>query len=122
MTKPIKLIEDDFKFIHWDKYSSGPEQFELIIYGKSESGYNTIKEQILDNQEIVELYNSRFKEFYDMWHYVIQENKKLKKEVNDLMKEHTDNLYNKQKLEQIKKTTDWEGVLTRDMLGEIIKV
>jgi len=54
MTELIKLSENDFDYIHWEKDSAGPELFELIIYGKSELHCNEIKQQILDNQEIKE--------------------------------------------------------------------
>lgn len=54
MTESIKLTADDFGYIHWDKDSGGPELFELIIYGKSEYDCDKIKQQILENQEIVE--------------------------------------------------------------------
>ena len=53
MTESIKLTENDFDYIHWEKDSAGPELFELIIYGKSELHCNEIKQQILENQEIV---------------------------------------------------------------------
>ncbi len=53
MTESIKLTTDDFDYIHWGKDSAGPELFELIIYGKSELHCNEIKQQILENQEIV---------------------------------------------------------------------
>ena len=42
--------------------------------------------QILENQEKAELYNPRFKEFYDKWHYVIQENKTLKEKLEEIKK------------------------------------
>lgn len=53
MTESIKLTENDFDYIHWDKDSGGPELFELIIYGKSESNCDKIKQHILENQEII---------------------------------------------------------------------
>ena len=54
MTKPIKLIENDFDFIHWEK-DSGQEKetFELMIHGKSELHCMQIKSQILENQKII---------------------------------------------------------------------
>ena len=49
----ITLTNNDFDFIHWEKDAGGPESFELMIYGKSESHCNEIKQQVLENQEIV---------------------------------------------------------------------
>ena len=51
----IKLTKDDFSYIHWDKDSAGPELFELIIYGESKYDCDTIKQQILENQKIVDV-------------------------------------------------------------------
>ena len=49
-----KLTADDFDYIHWEKCSGQElETFELMIYGKSELHCNKIKQQILENQEIV---------------------------------------------------------------------
>ena len=54
MTEPIKLTAGDFDYIHWEKDSGQElETFELMIYGKSELHCNEIKQQILENQEIV---------------------------------------------------------------------
>jgi len=53
LTESTKLTADDFSYIHWDKDSAGPESFELIIHGESKSSCNIIKQQILENQEIV---------------------------------------------------------------------
>ena len=52
MTDPINLTENDFDFIHWEK-DDGQEKetFELMIYGKSESNCNEIKQQILEHQK-----------------------------------------------------------------------
>ena len=48
-----KLTVYDFDYIHWYKDSGGPELFELIIHGKSKSNCEKIKQQILENQKIV---------------------------------------------------------------------
>jgi len=90
-SEPIKLISDDFGYIHWDKDSGGPELFELIIYGKSESNCNTIKQQILENQkkaEKLDEYTSccqHSDEKYCIWnhelHIIQQENQSLKKKL-----------------------------------------
>ena len=53
MTEPIKLTESDFSFIHWEKDSGGSEQFVLMIHGKSKPHCDKIKQQILENQEVV---------------------------------------------------------------------
>jgi len=54
LIESIKLTADDFDYIHWEKDSGQEtETFELIIYGKSELYCNEIKQQILENQEIV---------------------------------------------------------------------
>ena len=44
---------------------------------------NIIK-QILKNQEKAELYNPVFKEFYDNWHHILQENKQLKEKLEKI--------------------------------------
>jgi len=62
VTESIKLTADDFHYAYWEKDSAGPELFELIIYGKSELHCNEIKQQILENQEIVNM----IKIFYDL--------------------------------------------------------
>ncbi len=53
LIESTKLTADDFSYIHWDKDSSGPELFQLIIHVKSKFDCDTIKQHILENQEIV---------------------------------------------------------------------
>ncbi len=53
LTESTKLTADDFSYIHWDKDSGGPELFQLIIHGESKFDCDKIKQQILENQEIV---------------------------------------------------------------------
>ena len=65
MSKPTKLTENDFDYIHWNKDSCGIDLFQLIIYGKSESNCDKIKQQILKNQEIVKKLESKINEVVD---------------------------------------------------------
>jgi len=97
MTKPIKLTEDDFDYIHWKKDDAGPEQFELIIYGKSELHCNEIKQQILENQKFVSQYKQELKKLQKT------SNKSLSiEECDKITKQMWDNEQAKQKLEKIK--------------------
>jgi len=54
MTESVKLSENDFDYIPWEKDIIGAKLFEIVIYGESELYYNKVKQQILDNQEKAE--------------------------------------------------------------------
>jgi len=57
--------------------------FDISIGTTSKKETTEIRDQILENQEKAELYNPIFKEFYDNWHHILQENKSLKEEIKE---------------------------------------
>ena len=76
----VKLCDADFNFIHWEKDSGGPEQFELIIHGKSEEDCNQIKQQILNNHAIVDELRKDLKEHEE---YFREPNDDVKRRILD---------------------------------------
>lgn len=78
MTKPIKLTEDDIV-----SYDTGVRVIVDGLGADNKKRSELIIKQILENQERAELHNPIYKEFYDNWHHILQENKKLKEILGD---------------------------------------
>ncbi len=78
MSESIKLTEEEKKIIFWQ---DGRETIGIDASKIDPSeGHDDIKIQKIINQmqEAIDNYNPQFKEFYDNWRYILQENKKLK--------------------------------------------
>lgn len=83
LTKRIKLTEEDIFVEYFDPKDCGSGLTNLTIscgFEGIEKG-TQLKQQILDDHKNN---NPVYREFYEKWHHVLQENKRLKEELRSL--------------------------------------
>ncbi len=81
MTERIKLTEDDIRYA---KESPNAQEVGLYFLIDTSIKYPQLKlkQQILDEHENN---NPIYREFYEKWHHVLQENKQLKEKIVTLI-------------------------------------